>query len=64
MTTAHVKKVIKIGGSMAIILPSAWARGKVKAGEEMVLVGNSELRMFPLHPNGEKIEGENGEPRK
>ncbi|MFC1989441.1 AbrB/MazE/SpoVT family DNA-binding domain-containing protein [Chloroflexota bacterium] len=48
MTTAYIKKVIKIGGSLAIILPTEWARGNVKAGEEMVLVGNGELHIFPV----------------
>ena len=49
MATAHIKKVIKIGGSLAIILPIGWARGNVKAGQEMVVVGNGELRIFPVH---------------
>ncbi len=49
MATAHIKKVIKIGGSLAIILPTQWARGKVKPGQEMVVVGNGELRIFPVH---------------
>ena len=50
MATVHIKKVLKIGGSFAIILPSQWAKGKVKSGEEMVVVGNGELRIFPVHP--------------
>jgi len=49
MATAHIKKVFKIGGSLAIILPSQWAWKKVKAGQEMVVVGNGELRIFPVH---------------
>lgn len=51
MATAHIKKVIRIGGSLAIILPTRWAKGKVEAGEEMVVVvvGNGELRIFPVH---------------
>jgi antitoxin component of MazEF toxin-antitoxin module len=49
MTTAHIKKVIKIGGSLAIILPTQWTKGKVQPGEEMVVIGNSELRIFPVH---------------
>jgi antitoxin component of MazEF toxin-antitoxin module len=49
MATAHIKKVIKIGGSMAIILPAQWAKGKVQPGEEMVVVGDGELRIFPVH---------------
>jgi antitoxin component of MazEF toxin-antitoxin module len=50
MSTAHIKKIIKIGGSLAIILPTKWAKANVKAGQEMVLVGNGELRIFPVHP--------------
>ena len=49
MATADIKKVIKIGGSLAIILPCRWAKGKVKPGQEMVVVGNGELRIFPVH---------------
>jgi antitoxin component of MazEF toxin-antitoxin module len=49
MATADIKKVIKIGGSLAIILPCKWARGKVKPGTEMVVVANGELRIFPVH---------------
>ncbi|MDD5435696.1 MAG: hypothetical protein PH343_09740 [Nitrospira sp.] len=49
MATADIKKVIKIGGSLAIIIPCRWAKGKVKPGQEMVVVGNGELRIFPLH---------------
>ncbi len=49
MATAHIKKVIKIGGSLAIILPTQWAKGKVGPGQEMVVVGNGELRIFPVH---------------
>jgi len=63
MTTAHIKKIIKIGGSLVIILPTQWANGKAKAGEEMVVVGNGELRIFPVHPKGShqgtKDEAEN-----
>ena len=50
MSTVHIKKLLRIGGSLAIILPSQWTKGRVKAGEEMVVVGNSELRIFPVHP--------------
>jgi antitoxin component of MazEF toxin-antitoxin module len=56
MATAHIKKIIRIGGSLAIILPSQWAKGKVKAGEEMVVVGNGELRIFPVHAKGGQAE--------
>jgi len=50
MATAQIKKVIKIGGSLAIILPSSWAKGRVRPGEEMVVVGDGDLRIFPVHP--------------
>jgi len=56
MATADIKKVIKIGGSLAIILPCHWAKGKVKPGQEMVVVGNGELRIFPVHENDEQAE--------
>lgn len=49
MATANIKRIIKLGGSLAIILPSQWAKGKVKPGQEMVVVGNRELRIFPVH---------------
>jgi len=49
MATAHIKKVIRIGGSLAIILPTQWTKGNVEAGQEMVVVGNGELRIFPVH---------------
>ncbi len=58
MTTAHIKKVIRIGGSLAIILPTKWAKGRVEPGEEMVLVGNGELRIIPVHfKKGQMQEG-------
>ena len=56
MATAHIKKVIRLGGSLAIVLPSQWARGRVKAGEEMVVIGNGELRIFPVHLNDSQIQ--------
>ncbi len=58
MATADIKKVIKIGGSLAIILPCKWARGKVKPGQEMVVVGNGELRIFPVHEKGGQAQHE------
>ena len=65
MAIAVVKKVIKIGGSLAIILPCQWAKGKVRAGQEMVVVGNDELRIFPVHEKGEgakhEAEGESNQ---
>jgi antitoxin component of MazEF toxin-antitoxin module len=58
MTIAVVKKVIKIGGSLAIILPCQWTKGKVRAGQEMVVVGNGELRIFPVYEKGERAKHE------
>jgi len=49
MATAHIKKVIKIGGSLAIILPIEWTKGKIEPGEEMVVIGDEDLRIFPVH---------------
>ena len=49
MATGHIKKVIRIGGSLAISLHTQWAKGKVQPGEEMVVVGNGELRIMPVH---------------
>ena len=46
---AQIKKVIKIGGSLAIILPAQWTKGKVRPGQEMLVVGNGELRISPVH---------------
>ena len=37
MTEAYVKKVIRIGGSLVIILPSKWAKRKINHGEGMVV---------------------------
>lgn len=49
MATAQIRKVIRIGGSLAIILPTQWAKGRIEPGQEMVVVGNGELRIFPVH---------------
>jgi antitoxin component of MazEF toxin-antitoxin module len=58
MTIAMVKKVIKIGGSLAIVLPCQWAKGKVRAGQEVVVIGNGELRIFPVQEKGEQAKHE------
>jgi antitoxin component of MazEF toxin-antitoxin module len=58
MTTVCIRKVIRIGGSLAIILPTQWAKGKVIPGQEMIVVGNGELRMIPVHEKVEKEEHE------
>lgn len=56
MATAEIKRVLKIGGSLAIILPKSWTKGKVQPGTEMVVVGNGELRIFPVHLNDSQIQ--------
>lgn len=58
MTTARIRRVLRIGGSLAIVLPSSWVKGRIKAGEEMVIVENSELRIFPVHEKGAEVERE------
>jgi antitoxin component of MazEF toxin-antitoxin module len=56
MATAEIKRVLKLGGSLAIVLPNNWVKGRIKAGEEMVVVGNGELRIFPVHSKGNTSE--------
>lgn len=58
MPTADIRRVIKIGGSLAIILPCKWARGKIKPGQEMIVIGNGELRIFPVHEQVERAQHE------
>jgi len=58
MATAEIRRVFRIGGSLAIILPCQWAKRKVKPGQEMIVVGNGELRIFPVHEKGEQAECE------
>jgi hypothetical protein len=60
MATAHIKKVIKLGGSLAILLPKQWTKGKVTAGEEMIVVSNGELRIFPVHSKTSLLSDEKG----
>ena len=59
MATAEIKRVLKIGGSLAIILPKSWTKGKVRPGEEMVVVGNGELRIFPAHWKEDTVKRDN-----
>ena len=56
MAIAQIKKVLKIGGSLAVVLPKNWTQGKVKAGEELVLIANGELRLIPVHPKDEPTQ--------
>lgn len=61
MAIAEIKRIIRIGGSMAVILPCHWAKRKVRPGQEVVIIGNDELRIFPIHEKNEqtKSEGKN-----
>ena len=56
MATAQINKVVRIGGSPAIVLPSQWAKGKMKAGDEMALVGNGGLHIFAVSSNADDVE--------
>lgn len=56
MATAEIKRVLKLGGSLAIVLPNSWVKGRIKAGEEMVVVGNGELRIFPVYLKGSSVK--------
>jgi len=58
MATANVKRVIKIGGSLAITLPWQWTKGKIRPGQEMVVVANGDLRIFPVHEGARQDKGE------
>lgn len=57
MTIAAINKVLKLIGSLAIILLASWAKGRVKAGKEIVVAGNDVLRIFPVHVK-ERVEEE------
>lgn len=56
MEMAHIKKLTKIGGLLAIITPSQWVKGNLKLREEMVVLGNGEPRIFPFHPKDGQVE--------
>ncbi|MBI4329749.1 MAG: AbrB/MazE/SpoVT family DNA-binding domain-containing protein [Chloroflexi bacterium] len=56
MATAEVKRVLKLGGSLAIVLPKTWLKGRIKAGQEMVVVGDGELRIIPVHSNESPVQ--------
>jgi len=58
VATARIRRVLRVGGSLAIVLPSSWVKGRIKVGEEMVIVENSELRIFPVHEKGAEVERE------
>jgi len=56
MAIAEVKRVLKLGDSLAIVLPNSWVKGRVKAGEEIVVIGNGELRVIPVHVKDSEIQ--------
>jgi antitoxin component of MazEF toxin-antitoxin module len=53
--TAEIRKIVKIGGSLAITLPLQWARKKeITAGTEVVVITDgAEVRMILLQKNQE-----------
>lgn len=55
MATAIIKKVIRIGESLTIILPSQWMEVTVKPREEMVMVGNEELCSFMVYSKCDQV---------
>jgi hypothetical protein len=55
---AYIKKVIRMGGSMIIVLPVGWAKCHVRPGDEVVVVDDGlELHIRPLHPKESAEEG-------
>ena len=61
MAIAEIKRVLKLGGSLAIVIPSHWAKGRLKAGEQVAIVGNGELRIIPIHPTENTAEQGNAQ---
>ena len=58
MASASIRRVIRIGGSLALTLPPEWARkGKLGAGDEVALIANGELRIVPIHPTANESGG-------
>lgn len=55
MTTVDIKKVLKIGGSFAVILPKRWARQNVSVGQEMIVVGTDTLTIYPVRHGDSQI---------
>lgn len=55
VASASIRRVIKIGGSLALTLPPEWARkGRLGAGDEVALIANGELRIVPIHARAGK----------
>lgn len=49
MATASIRRVIRIGGSLALTLPPDWAKGKIVAGDEVAVISSKkELRIYPV----------------
>jgi antitoxin component of MazEF toxin-antitoxin module len=49
MARAEIRRILRVGGSLAIILPPSWTKGKVKAGDEMVVIADGDVRILPVH---------------
>jgi antitoxin component of MazEF toxin-antitoxin module len=50
VATVSIRRVIRIGGSLALTLPPEWARkGRLAAGDEVALIANGELRIVLIH---------------
>lgn len=56
MTITAVKKIIQIGGSLAITLPKEWAKDHVKPGDEMYIVATDELHIAKVPQHRKPIE--------
>ncbi len=56
MTITAVKKVIQIGGSVAITLPKEWAKDHVKPGDEMYIVATDELHIAKVPQKAKSLE--------
>jgi antitoxin component of MazEF toxin-antitoxin module len=48
-SAAYIKRVIRMGGSMIVVLPVGWAKCHVRPGDEVVIVDDGvELHIRPL----------------
>jgi hypothetical protein len=63
MTIIAVKKVIQIGGSVAITLPKEWAKDHVKPGDEMYIVATDELHIAKVPQKTKSTEKKVEEPK-
>ncbi len=58
MAIATIRHVLKLGHSLIITFPAEWTKGKVKAGDEVAVIGtDNELRILLLHNStGKEVE--------